>query len=263
MTLKLHRSGRVNPVSLLAIALVLGGLFAMLRPSLDGTGGGDSTGMDECVLGSDGKCVRGLPRSSNRRYPGSPGPLLTEDEVCRDAGYLCAALEAEGRVVIQRWRDFSGTIVVHVPTPRMEDATAARRLQRAAAAGIRLWNGQPFPILVDESGRREPHFSVQWTQGLGGNQIGVARIRWSTASGLDVVSLQLATRSPFNASRIIDARQIRLTAAHEMGHALGLPHSDSPRDVMYPTNTATALSAQDYVSMEALYALEDGTEIVR
>ena len=257
------RSGKVNPISLLAIALVLGGLFAMLRPSLSSTGGEDSTDMSDCILGADGECVRGLPQSSNRRYPDSPGPLLSGDDVCSDAGYLCAALEAEGRVVIQRWRDFSGTIVVHVPTPRIEDAAAARQLQRAAAAGIRLWNGQPFPILVDESGRREPHFSVQWTQGLGGNQIGVARIRWSPASGLDVVSVQLATRSPFNASRIVDARQIRLTAAHEMGHALGLPHSDSPRDVMYPSNTATALSAQDYVSMEALYAFEDGTEIVR
>ena len=49
-----------------------------------------------------------------------------------------------------------------------------------------------------------------------------------------------------------------------MGHALGiLMHSVSPRDVMYPTNTATTLSAQDYRTMEALYALDDGTEIVR
>jgi predicted Zn-dependent protease len=48
-----------------------------------------------------------------------------------------------------------------------------------------------------------------------------------------------------------------------MGHALGLPHSDSPRDVMYPTNSATSLSAQDYRTMESLYRLPDGTEVVR
>jgi predicted Zn-dependent protease len=56
---------------------------------------------------------------------------------------------------------------------------------------------------------------------------------------------------------------VQLTAAHEMGHALGVPHSGSERDVMYPSNTATSLSAQDYRSMEALYDFEDGTEIVR
>lgn len=254
------RFGKTSPVSVLAMALVLGGLFAVLRPSLPGVGGDEPA---DCVLNAAGECVAGLPESSIRLYPTSPGPVLSADEACRDVGYLCAELETEERIVIRRWRDFSGTIVVHIPVPRMNDAVRARRLQRAAAAGVRLWNGQPFEILVDDRGNREAHFAVQWNRGVGGNQIGVARTRWSPDSGLEVVSLQLASRSPFDSSRIIEDRQIRLTAMHEMGHALGLPHSDSPRDVMYPVNTATSLSARDYVTMEALYALEDGTEIVR
>jgi hypothetical protein len=32
---------------------------------------------------------------------------------------------------------------------------------------------------------------------------------------------------------------------------------------MYPTNTATAVSARDRRTMEVLYGLADGTEIVR
>jgi hypothetical protein len=32
---------------------------------------------------------------------------------------------------------------------------------------------------------------------------------------------------------------------------------------MYPSNTATSLSAQDYRSMESLYRMPDGAEIVR
>ncbi|MDA0312848.1 MAG: matrixin family metalloprotease, partial [Gemmatimonadetes bacterium] len=82
--------------------------------------------------------------------------------------------------------------------------------------------------------------------------------------GLEVLGLELATRSPFRPERVIDGRQILLTAAHEMVHALGLlMHRDNERDVMYPTNTATSLSAQDYKTMEALYALGDGTRISR
>jgi len=164
---------------------------------------------------------------------------------------------------MQRWRDFSGTMVVHVPRPDFEDLGEATRLQAAAARGIRAWNSSPFPIRTDLRGDRGPHFAVRWTRGLGGSQIGVARTQWSSSTGLTVVSIELTTRSPFGAGGLIDSRQVQLTAAHEMGHALGLPHSDSPRDVMYPTNTASSLSAQDYRTMEALYQLEDGTEIVR
>jgi len=259
--MKFDRFAKANPIPVLAAVLVLGGLLSMIAPALPGMGGSDE--LPDCVLDATGACVPGLPESSVRLYPTSPGPVMAAEDACRDVAYLCAALEAEPRILIKRWRDFSGTIIVHIPLPRMDDAVLARRLQRAAAAGVRLWNGQPFEILVDDRGTREAHFAVQWNRGVSGNQIGVARTQWTPDAGLKVVSLQLATRNPFAPSRIIDPGQIRLTAMHEMGHALGLPHSDSPRDVMYPTNTATTLSAQDYVAMEALYAMEDGTEIVR
>jgi len=46
-----------------------------------------------------------------------------------------------------------------------------------------------------------------------------------------------------------------------MGHALGLSHSDSQRDVMYPTNTARSLSTRDFRTLDALYELPNGAEI--
>ncbi len=192
-----------------------------------------------------------------------PALFVTEADFCRDVGYLCADLGEDTTIVVRRWTGHEGTLVVHVPLPEGEDRTAARAMQQAAAQGIRAWNNQPFPILADLRGDRDPHVTVSWRSGLSGRQIGLTRTSWSPSSGLIVVGLELATRQPGASREPADPRQIRLTAAHEMGHALGLPHSDQPRDVMYATNTATAMSAQDYRSIEVLYATPDGTAVTR
>jgi predicted Zn-dependent protease len=143
----------------------------------------------------------------------------------------------------------------------MDDDAVARVLQRAATAGVRVWNNHPFPILVDERGTRQADVEIRWTPALPATRLGVTHTEWSPATGLKVRSIELVTRSP-GTGRAVDPRQIRLTAAHEMGHALGLPHSDDPRDLMYPENTATSLTAQDFRTLEVLYELDDGTRIV-
>ena len=249
---------RFKPLSTLAALLVFLGVFGLLRDRIPI--GGHLPPCDP----QDGPCESDAARIGEEAIRSDhAAPILGAEEACRDAGYLCAELDQTDRIRIQRWKNFTGTLVVHVPRPDFEDRGDALELQRAAALGLRAWNNQPFPILVDMRGDRNPHFSVRWTRSLGGTQIGAARTQWSRATGTTVVSIELTTRRPYSPSQVADTRQVRLTAAHEMGHALGLPHSDSQRDVMYPTNTATAVSAQDRRTMEVLYRLEDGTEIVR
>ena len=241
-----------------AALLVFAGVFGLLRDRLPIGEPPPPCDPQDVSCTADAARVGGGVTGS-----GYAATTLAAEEACHDAGYLCAALGQIDRIRLQRWKDFTGVLVVHVPRPDFEDQGDAIALQRAAALGLRAWNNQPFPILVDMRGDRNPHFSVRWTRSLGGTQIGSARTQWSPATGTKVLSIELTTRSPYRPSQVPDTRQVRLTAAHEMGHALGLPHSDSPRDVMYPTNTATAVSAQDRRTMEVLYRLEDGTEIVR
>jgi Matrixin len=249
---------RVNPLSATAGFLVLAIVYAAFRSREPAPGA-------PCVSADELPCEQSDadPGAVVRQGLSVAGPVIAAAEACRNVGYLCAELAHTDRIQLHRWKNLTGPIVVYVPRPDFENPAVATLLQQAATTGLRAWNGQPFEIAIDLRGDRSPQFAVEWTRALGGNQLGVTRTRWSEATGLEVVSIELTTRNPFVPDQLIDPEQVRLTAAHEMGHALGLPHSDAPRDVMYPTNTATSLTAQDYRTMESLYGMADGTQIVR
>ena len=253
-----QRTLRPALVPLAALVVIVGGVVATR-----GEPGSDS------VPSPGASSTEGRVQANDER-PEIPATALNADDFCHNVGYLCAdfdmssaSSEARDVIVIRRWRDFEGTMVVHVPLPGINDPAVARSLQRAAAQGIRAWNNQPFPVLADLRGDRDPNFSIRWSSRLGGTQIGLARTRWSEVTGLDVEYLELGTLAVYGNGSWADPGQIRLTAAHEMGHALGLAHSDSERDVMYPTNTASSVSARDRRSMEVLYETPDGTVIRR
>jgi len=107
---------------------------------------------------------------------------------------------------------------------------------------------------------------ISWGEGLSGSQLGLTQVRWVLEKGkikFEVLGIALAMRSPGNASFQLAPEQVLLTAAHEMGHALGLPHSDSERDVMYPTNIARNLSTRDFRTVDTLYRLPNGAEVAK
>jgi hypothetical protein len=196
-----------------------------------------------------------------------PGVILLAEDVCIQVGYLCAELELSGSDTILRWPDDTPLIRVWVPEPMGLSPQAAKVLQRAAANGIRIWQELPFPLSVStRSVAEDPDITVEWAGSLGGNRLGHTRQRWSKAGDeirVQIISLQLATHYPSNPDVELTPDQLQLIAAHEMGHALGLPHSDDPRDVMYPQNTAWRRTRRDFETMEALYRLPNGAIIRR
>lgn len=190
--------------------------------------------------------------------------MLRRDEVCPGAGYLCASIARGEEVRIVRWNDDTGLLRIRVPAPAHEPAARARALQRAAARGLRAWQGRPFPLRIDLSEIAGDHdVVIRWVDTLTDRGLGRTRTRWTFQNGrgdVEVEDVVLATRTP-GSGRDVTPDALELAAAHEMGHVLGLPHSDRERDVMYPENTATRPTSRDYRTLEALYGLANGAVV--
>jgi predicted Zn-dependent protease len=199
--------------------------------------------------------------------PDSTTAVLAAEEVCTRVGYLCADVERAGELRILRWPENTRSLRVWIPEPEHLSPASAREFQRAAARGIQVWHNHPFPLTINTRSRSEnPDIVLEWVFSLGGNRLGQARMEWSKVGEevrVRIPSLSLVTHHPASPGVELTPDQILLVAAHEMGHALGLPHSDDQRDLMYPQNTAWRPTARDYRTMEAVYRMPNGALIRR
>lgn len=195
---------------------------------------------------------------------------LSRRRACSSAGYLCSG---RGRFQVRRWSLERGRLRVRVPPPPVEDRAERRRLHDAAVEGILQWDGQPFPLQIDRGRlpRRPWDIQFYWVPrtafGSGGSHAGVAYSEWSEQGGepeFSVYSIStVAFRDDGRGNPVpAETQHVVSVSAHEMGHALGLPHSDQPTDVMTPsTATLPDVSARDLRTVHALYELPNGATV--
>lgn len=221
------------------------------------------------------------------------GTVLEAREVCRDAGYLC-----HGRKSFQvaRWALDKGRLRVRVQLPPFLRGETAREIQAAAVEGIRAWDNHPFPLVIDagEYSLRLGDIGVVWSQALSNSEAGVARTRGRekgkrfefASDGLAVAVPPIVSGGSIEVEPGMDPAaliaqmsrmgrgmemgpallaQVKAVAMHEMGHVLGLMHSDSTNDIMYPQyragETKVRISDRDLATVEALYTLPNGARV--
>lgn len=129
----------------------------------------------------------------------------------------------------------------------------------AAERSFAEWRAAGFPIafqFVHDSASAQIRITWRDKFAAGERQIGRTQKLYDRHGWLVQSDITLATHD--GEGRTLSPELITGVARHEVGHALGLYHSSSRDDVMYPEAYTTRISAADRATLYLLYKLPPG-----
>ena len=122
-----------------------------------------------------------------------------------------------------------------------------------ARHALRVWeevSGAPlrFEITSDPTAAQ---VEFRWIDRFPTSQAGSTHRQLNESGFIEHVTVTLAAAHSNGVP--MSPEFVRLVALHEVGHIVGLPHSENPGDAMHPGNRNLELSPRDIRSVEVLY----------
>ncbi len=161
---------------------------------------------------------------------------------------------------VRRWLDQTSIRVL------IDPPEGAGHLVAAVRAGFQTWAVTSLGLTMTEtSDSSEADIVVAWidrfasapTEPAAAARTGLSEIRADQAGEIGFVRITLARQD--GQGHPLSEAALRAIAAHEFGHALGLPHSGQREDIMYPTVIAVGPSPRDRATLTLLYSLPFGS----
>ena len=171
--------------------------------------------------------------------------------------YLPGTL-TESDSVVRRWFDREGEPlrVYYEPTTVGGYTPAMGRVVRDAFGRWQRVGGIPVTFVIVRS-PTDADVTVRFINSFQIRRAGQADLVWRSDGRLRRGTLTLALHS--YRGQAITTEAVFTVALHEIGHLLGLGHSDQPRDVMYPSTSVHDLTIRDRRTATLLYSLPPGS----
>jgi hypothetical protein len=167
------------------------------------------------------------------------------------------AMLVESDSLLRRWRESEQPLRVRILPGRVpgyrDDLGAASR-----SAFVRWEQVGGIPVhfeFVNDSASAD--VIVRWIDRFAMRRAGQADIRWNSNGWIASATLTLATHT--SDGLLLDVDAVYTVALHEIGHLLGLGHSDDPDDVMYPTTSVHDITSRDRNTARLLYSVPPGS----
>jgi hypothetical protein len=168
-------------------------------------------------------------------------------------------VESPSGGVLPRWRtgdDGSGrTVTVYFESPE-DPVQFGTGYRWAVNQALSQWTSIPGVELRfrEAAGRGTAQVIVKWVTQMSTEHSGLTA--WETDQNgwiaSAVVTLTLLRRD----GQKVDRHLARRIALHEVGHLIGLGHSEDAGDMMFPTSEQSRLSPRDRSTARLLYAIE-------
>jgi hypothetical protein len=178
-------------------------------------------------------------------------------EIARAETYIPAML-AQGDSILKRWPErMVEPLAVYLPDGGAAGYSAA--MGQAVRDAFGRWQ-RVGDIPVTFRFVRDPARAdvvIRWIDRFAVPRTGEAEITWKRTGWLQSGRLTLATTGVDG--QVLPPEAVYTVALHEIGHLLGLGHSDDPRDVMFPTTEVHDITPRDRRTARLLYALPPGS----